>query len=142
MMEREIKFRSWIDKRQMLYSGDTYGAYTNFFEHCREANNGYGGCYLMQYIGLKDKTRTKEYPEGREIYEGDFVEVSMSFEGGVLPHAGEIIYDETFGAFGTKNEAGTTLLHNHCLHTMKIVGNIHENPELLTKERAHHESRR
>ncbi len=75
-----------------------------------------------QFIGLK--------ANGEEVYEGDDVDVSMSFEGGTLPHRGIIVYDETFGAFGTKNEAGITLLHNHCLHTLKIIGNIHEHPKL------------
>ena len=70
-------------------------------------------------IGLPDKN-------GVEIYEGDDVDVSMSFEGGTLPHRGVIVYDETFGAFGTKNDAGITLLHNHCLHTLKIIGNVHQ----------------
>ena len=78
---------------------------------------------VMQFTGLKDKN-------GVEIYEGDDVDVSMSVEGGTLPHRGIIVYDNDFGAFGTKNEAGVTLLHFHCLHTLKIIGNIHDKPEL------------
>ena len=77
-----------------------------------------------QYTGLKDKN-------GKEVYEGHDVDVRMSFEGGTLPHRGVIVYDEEHGAFGTKNDAGVTLLHNHCLHTLEVIGNIHENPELL-----------
>ena len=77
-----------------------------------------------QYTGRKDKN-------GVKVYGGDDVDVSMSFEGGTLPHRGYIVYDNEFGAFGTKNDAGVTLLHNHCLHTLKVIGNIHTNPELL-----------
>ncbi len=76
-----------------------------------------------QSIGRKDKNDV-------EIYKGDDIDVSMSFEGGTLPHRGVIVYDATFGAFGTKNEAGITLLHNHCLHTAEVIGNVHDNPEL------------
>ena len=68
---------------------------------------------------------------GKDVYEGDDVDVSMSFEGGTLPHRGIIVYDNVFGAFGTKNDAGVTLLHNHCLHTLKVIGDIHTTPELL-----------
>jgi uncharacterized phage protein (TIGR01671 family) len=77
-----------------------------------------------QSTGLFDKS-------GVEIYEGDIIDVRMGYEGGTLPHRGVIVYDNTFGAFGTKNEAGVTLLHHHCLHTLEIIGNITNNPELL-----------
>ena len=79
-----------------------------------------------QYTGLKDKN-------GREIYEGDVIDCSMSFRGGVLPHRGEIVLDEKFGAFATKNESGITLLHNHRMSSIEVIGNKYDNPELLEK---------
>jgi len=79
---------------------------------------------LMQFTGLLDKN-------GKEIYEGDFVECSMSFEGGSLPHMGEIVYNDTFGAFATKNLAGETLLHNHIVSSFEVIGDIFSNPELM-----------
>ena len=82
------------------------------------------GIIVMQSTGLTDKN-------GKEIFEGDVVECSMSFEGGTLPHRGEVVYDNTFAGFATKNLGGVTLFHHHCLHTMQVIGNIYENPELL-----------
>jgi uncharacterized phage protein (TIGR01671 family) len=78
---------------------------------------------IGQFTGITDKNNKK-------IFEGDIVYCNMSYGGGFLPHAGEIVYT-TFGAFATKNEAGETLLHNHDLHSFEIKGNIHDNPELL-----------
>jgi uncharacterized phage protein (TIGR01671 family) len=79
---------------------------------------------LMQYIGIRDKINIP-------IFEGDIIDCRMSYSNKSLPHRGEIVWYENFGAFATKNEGGKTLLHNHCLHTIEIVGNIYENPELL-----------
>ena len=79
---------------------------------------------IMQYIGRMDNSN-------HPIFENDIIECQMKHEKGTLPHIGEIIYDDHFGAFATKNKGGITLLHNHFLDTLKIIGNIYENPELL-----------
>ena len=132
---REMKFRFWDTKEnKWMVDGMTEtniydfafksGMYWNFITKAEALER----VIVEQYTGLKDKN-------GKEIYEGDDVDVSMSFEGGTLPHRGVIVYDNTFGAFGTKNDAGVTLLHNHCLHTLEIIGNIHQNPELLEKSK-------
>ena len=84
---------------------------------------------LEQFIGLTDQ-------KGVEIYEGDIVECTMAIDGGSLPHRGEIVFVETFGAFATKNQAGETLMHNHHLNTFQIIGNIHNNPDIADQLRA------
>lgn len=89
----------------------------------RGENSGLGFS-IMQFTGLKDQY-------GVEIFEGDIVSCKMKHEGGCLPHIGELVYMDEFAAFATKNHAGKTLIHNHALNTFKILGNIHENPELL-----------
>ncbi len=132
MMPREIKFRG-MDLKGNWYYGNVSvlpdkvhdvaaGTYISNIAGCPFA-------YAVrpetvgQYIGRKAK--------GKEVYEGDIVNVSMAYKGETLPHRGGIVYNNTFGAFATKNLGGVTLLSNHCLHTIEVIGNIHENPELL-----------
>jgi uncharacterized phage protein (TIGR01671 family) len=125
---RAIKFRAWSNSLKHMFYPEDNANEPNLW-NLRPCV--VGGTLisktdyeLMQYTGLKDKNIN-------EIYEGDIIQCSMSFEGGTLPHMGEIVYDETFGSFGTKNKAGVTLLCNHCLHTIEVIGNIFENKELL-----------
>ena len=70
--------------------------------------------------GLKDKN-------GKEIYEGDIVDYNSDGDciGVVKFEAPEFILTKT-------NNWGTMFLKGECHQT--IIGNIHENPELLEEE--------
>lgn len=78
-----------------------------------------------QFTGLTDKN-------GKEIYEGDIIFGDMIYKNSTLPHQGEVIYSKEYGSFATRNQAGDTLLCQLQLSSFEIIGNIHDNPELLT----------
>ena len=125
-MTREIKFRAFVaGEMQYVYSLDwgNEGLFKN--EDCR-VNMGKNGNFgvpmetanLMQYTGLKDKN-------GKEIYEGDIIEKS-AYDNDHLIGAVQMIN----GRWCT-NESFNYDALNFPLHVVEIIGNIHENPELL-----------
>ena len=115
---REIKFKAW-DGDSMLYVGDSlvYGSITNLwlFTHNQDS--------LMQYTGLKDKN-------GDEIYEGDIV--SHAKETSLTPKCtmvgkDVVLWQEEKARF----ILGKADLWGMIYKEYEILGNIHENPELL-----------
>ena len=121
MEKREIKFRAWdVNKHKMIdepwgypnESGwDDYMNINKWFEwsHIDSRNP----IVLMQYTGLKDKN-------GKEIYEGDIIKWRKGTEG---------VWADQFWAFAVKFPfiCGNAYLG-------EVIGNIYENPELLTEK--------
>ena len=75
---------------------------------------------FMQYTGLKDKKRTEEFPEGQEIYEGDVVKY---FEFTMYPIQKVKIPEIYVHNF----DDGEFYDGSTCI----VIGNIHENKDLL-----------
>lgn len=125
---REIKFRAWggIGFGGMLNNKMLYFELTdldlNFILSDDDGKGGIseGGGFdikkntpVMQYIGLKDKN-------GREIYEGDILAWHELF------HGNEI------SAVEWSNQEACFIPPNGCnMHDTEVIGNIHENKELL-----------
>lgn len=115
---RDIKFRAWSpDKKQMTYLESEYVS-EGLYYHEK------GTHILMQYTGLKDKN-------GKEIYEGDVVchviDEIVETIGGYPRYEkeGEIITVTIPGFYQMQDDID--------LSETEVIGNIYENPELLTE---------
>lgn len=82
----------------------------------------YPECPVMQDTGLKDKN-------GKEIYEGDVVKGYWWENGERHRHIGKVVYGSaSFKAVGVKQYKG---MADELNSVYEVIGNIHENPELL-----------
>gem|GEM_PF-6494740 len=78
-----------------------------------------------EYTGLKDKKRTKEFPEGQEIYEGDILEFDVEEWASAETNKFAVKWDKNYACF-TGNGV-VTEWREFC----EAIGNIYDNPELL-----------
>lgn len=116
-MKRDFKFRAWCGNDFVYF--DLYNdSDTDFHQFCSIIDQLESP--IEAYTSLKDKN-------GKEIYEGDILDDG---EG----HIGKVLYNERIASFAYEwGNCGATFMS---LYTsdMKVIGNIHENPELLEKE--------
>ena len=121
-----IKFRAFDDGK-MIYPTGALSKLKRFINVIRE------DAIIMQFTGLHDKN-------GKEIYEGDILNVGENL-------VCEIVYvdknvedygDEIHCAFHAKVyiHNKTIPLDSYLKNNCEIIGNIHENPELLENKLA------
>lgn len=115
---REIKFRAFVNGEMRV------------LDELRFPISDYD-YPVMQYTGLKDKKRTKEYPEGQEIYEGDVVNVyhmtGVNWDEVDFVEPKVITFHVGMFSFGPNNTVDMCSAIWKC----EVIGNIYENPELL-----------
>ena len=109
-MQDRFKFRAW-DSIAKEYIFDSYALYELFVN---DIDNSY---QVEQCTGLKDKN-------GKLIYEGDIVDDGEQYT--------KIIFDKSCFCYddGSGFYDDLDFYYTHC----KVIGNIHENPELLEEE--------
>jgi uncharacterized phage protein (TIGR01671 family) len=104
----------------MLFVGDAFGT-THPLDCAVYAKNGQD-LILLQFTGLKDKN-------GKEIYEGDIVQYSMpDMAGEDVWYTEEVTFVD--GCFTLDGSAPVSLINDAM---GQVIGNIFENPDLLTK---------
>lgn len=125
---RRIKFRTWEPESEMGKHGNM--SYDQDFALSQILHPD--GCIVMQFTGLLDK-------RGKEIYEGDIVRYKddwgieeMEDWESAKYITDEIFFDENRAQFYPKG-----LFNNGYWpipqQELEVIGNIYENPELLTE---------
>ncbi len=141
-MNRELKFRAWVGIK-MEYDV-VVGKFGAFYVNPGAKGNGLdpndSACLtglntilspetpIMQYVGIKDKN-------GKEIYEGDIVKADKETWPYFEHKDEENIYLEVlWDASLCKWSPNGPLIDSKII--LEVVGNIHENKELLNKRYA------
>lgn len=137
-MSREIKFRAWNSVTKEMEQVTQINLKNHYVQ---TTFNKIGYSYVQpddviveQYTGMKDAN-------GKEIYEGDIVRVSdVDGNGGYVD---TVIWggEDDYPAFDLKNHAveydsnALSSIVNGGFETIEVIGNIHENPELLEEDK-------
>ena len=113
---REIKFRAYQDDK--MYYAKSSGVYATK----KFLNTLYEDCELMQFTGLQDKN-------GKDIYEGDISGAKLQIEQEDYHFTCSVIFENC--KFTSDNADFELWIYDE----LEIIGNIHENNELLNQNK-------
>lgn len=126
-MSREINFRAWDNANKKWLNKDDAEDLIIRLDGSYEINKGWAiiepDLTIEQYTGLKDKN-------GKKIYEGDIVKIEA------YSRVFQVVYRKWDCSFVYENDEDEEIVHmfSGFPSAYEIIGNIHENPELLGGE--------
>jgi len=115
-VSRGIKFRAWDKEEKTMIDADSWYFSDEFEPFIDSVKRSAERFELMQFTGLHDKN-------GKEIYEGDIIAGSINGH----PYKDRVIFKN--GCFSMFYSRYDNLYE--IADMVEILGNIHENPELL-----------
>ena len=113
-MQREIKFRAWDRKRSEWLDPSYFYLYLDGLTIKHVKGGAKTDVELSQYTGLNDKN-------GAQIYEGDIIETEY------IGNKAIQYIDNGFWCITDEGNKEIPYAENR-----KIIGNIYENPELIS----------
>lgn len=129
-MNDRFKFRAW-DKsfRRMIYNIFFFWKENTItvYELHKDASKSYlpnSHIVLEQCTGLKDKN-------GRLIYEGDIVKRIDKYDSESSAVLLQVEWNNKGGRYITTDKTHDTWTFSYSDYEYEVIGNIHENPELL-----------
>ena len=127
---REIKFRAWDIELKRYIHEFNYNGY--------EINDNNGAIYITKHLDTSGETPLLEIEQftglhdknGKEIYEGDIVKYDTPPENG-LAAISSYIGNNLYFCWHNSPVPPTNADIFGCKDELEVIGNIHENPELL-----------